>query len=99
LVSASTSSTLRMSSSFPVRVAVPSTSNLTKPGFVFSCRPKPIMTSWLLRSFSSSFALALKLTVLTSLLTASLFPIRLVISILIETLGTSEAGQMVDSSQ
>jgi len=57
------------------------------------------MTIWLLRSFSSSFAFALKLTVLMSLLTASLFPIRLVISILIETLGTGEAGQIVDSPQ
>jgi len=86
-----------MSSSLPVRVAVPSISNFTMLGLVVRSRPNPRVTVWLLRSRSSSLALALKLTVSALPLRFSLEPIKLVMSTLTETLGTCKAGQMVDS--
>jgi hypothetical protein len=97
LVSGSTSKSLRMSSSFPVNVAVPSISNLTMAGLAVTSKPKPTMIVWLFRSFSSSFALTLKLTASAPPLKSSLDPNRLAISTFTETLGTCKDGQIVDS--
>ena len=66
-------------------------------GLVDRNRLKPMRLNWLYRSFSSSFAFTSNVTVSTVPLKVILLPTKLVISILTETFGMKDAGQMADS--